>query len=150
MKYLNTKTVKPKSNGRSADITLANVVYGCPLNCGYCVIEGTLVATPFGLKRVEEIQEEDYIVSYNLDTLQPELDQVVDTFVRQSHVVYEINTVYGILLLTGEHLVYTQNRGWVKVKCLTLDDELLYDIRDLMEQYYIHNKDQFLKQYKTI
>jgi len=31
-----TKTTKVKSNNRSADITMANVVYSCPLNCFYC------------------------------------------------------------------------------------------------------------------
>lgn len=31
-----TKTTWVKSNGRSADITMANVVYNCNLNCSYC------------------------------------------------------------------------------------------------------------------
>lgn len=149
IKYQKTKTLTVRPQCRSADATSPNHMYMCGASCFYCLIEGTLVTTPFGQKRVEEIRDGDLIISYDLDNDQLEIDRVVDTFQFQSQEVYEVCTELGSILVTGEHLFYTKNRGWVKVKHLNQDDELLYDIRDLLEGYYEDNKDQFLKAYKT-
>jgi hypothetical protein len=125
------KNISIKYSGRSSDYIFPTVVQGCVGGCHYCVKKGTLITTPFGQKRVEEIQEEDLVISYDLETLQFETDVVVATSQRQTDELYEISFDGGILYVTGEHPFYIKGKGWVEAKYLTLDDELLYGIHDL-------------------
>jgi hypothetical protein len=125
------KTFVIRESGRSTDFISPSFGHGCLFDCTYCVAPETLVTTPFGTKKAEEIQEGDLIISFSLDTLQPEIDLVTAVGQRDTDALYVISVDGQTVNVTGEHPFYTKNRGWVEARHLTEDDELLCDIHDL-------------------
>ena len=128
--YKELKSIKPKLSGRSSDVVSPSFSQGCQGSCVYCVEEGTLITTPYGQKKVEEIQEGDEVISFCLDTLKFEKDLVTATSQRETHELYEILVDEQILHVTGEHPFYVKGKGWIEAKYLTEDDVLLYGIHD--------------------
>ena len=126
IQYVNRKSMEIRYSGRSSDYISPSFEFGCLYQCSYCVLPSTLITTPDGLKIVEEIQEGDEVISYNQETEKLEKDLVTQVGSRQVEEYYVLEYDHGTLELTGEHPVYTKNRGWVETKYLTLDDELLY------------------------
>lgn len=124
-----TFTIRP--SGRSTDYISPSFGFGCLYNCSYCMTEDTLITTPSGLKKAGEIQEEDLIVSFCLDTLKVEIDLVTAIGQRDTDELYIIEVNSQTVTVTGEHPFYTKNRGWVEARHLTEDDELLCDTHDL-------------------
>jgi intein/homing endonuclease len=133
MKKINRKSMLIRESGRSTDFISPSFGHGCLFNCTYCVTPDTLITTPFGLKMAEKIQEGDSIISFSLDTLQPEIDLVTAIGERDTDELYVIEVDGQNVTVTGEHPFYTKNRGWVKAEHLTEDDELLCDIHDLIQ-----------------
>lgn len=124
-----TFTIRP--SGRSTDYISPSFGFGCLYNCSYCMTEDTLITTPSGLKKAGEIQEEDLIISFCLDTLKVETDLVTAIGQRDTDELYIIEVNSQTVTVTGEHPFYTKNRGWVEARHLTEDDELLCDTHDL-------------------
>ena len=122
-----------RPSGRSTDFISPSFGYGCLYNCSYCVTPDTLITTPFGLKMAGEIQEEDEVISFSLDTWQVETDLVTVIGQRDTDELYVIEVNSQTVTVTGEHPFYTKNKGWVEAKYLTEDDELLCDIDDLIQ-----------------
>ena len=97
------KTLTIRENDRSSNFVAPSFSQGCYSGCIYCVKEGTLIMTPFGQKKVEEIQEGDEVISFSLDTFQFEKDLVTSLSQRQTHELYEISLGEETLFVTGEH-----------------------------------------------
>ncbi len=109
--------------------TLSIGSVGCNLSCQFCLPPDSLISTPTGLKRIDEIEDGDEIIA--LDNSNNDL-QLVSTHVghvfdRESEEVIVLEVDGGRLELTPEHPVMTKNRGWVEAVNLTLDDEVLCD-----------------------
>lgn len=127
------KSMVIRPSGRSTDYISPSFGYGCLYNCTYCVTPDTLITTPMGVKKAEEIQEGDLIISFCLDTLQSETDLVTAIGQRDTDELYVIEVNLQTVTVTGEHPFYTRNKGWVEAQYLTEDDELLCDIGDLFQ-----------------
>lgn len=126
IEYKERKSKVIRENGRSADFTTPNFVMNCPMLCAYCVEEGTLISTKNGKIPVEEIQDNDFVTTYDSS-----LDMLLESQMTYSNhrlvdEVVELQVGERILVLTEEHPVYTK-RGWVKASDLTLEDEVLCD-----------------------
>ena len=125
------KSMIIRPSGRSTDFISPSFGYGCLYNCTYCVTPDTLITTPIGVKKAEEIQEGDQVISFSLDTLQSETDLVTAIGQRDTDELYVIEVNSQTVTVTGEHPFYTKNKGWVEAQYLTEDDELLCDIHGL-------------------
>ena len=120
---------KPFINYLPGTKTLSIGGVGCSLSCAFCLPKDSLISTPSGPKRIDEIQDGEEIIA--LDNSNNDR-QLVSTHVghvsdRESEeaIVFEVDG--GTLELTPEHPVMTKNRGWVEASNLTLDDEVLCD-----------------------
>ena len=131
IKEVTRKSMVIRPSGRSTDYISPSFGYGCLYNCTYCVTPDTLITTPDGVKKAEEIQEGDQVISFSQDTLQPEIDLVTAIGSRGTDALYVIEVDGQSVTVTGEHPFYTKDRGWVEAKHLIEDDELLCDIGDL-------------------
>lgn len=103
-----------------------------------CVSGKTLIRTPSGDKKITDIKVGDLVLSYNTKTGEFENKKVLETFVNHpssnSAKMYRIELENGRTLeLTGNHPVYTTNRGWVRAEELTEEDDLKLDEYDLLE-----------------
>ena len=104
-----------------------------------CVSGKTLIRTSSGEKKITDIKTGDLVVSYNVTTGQFENKKVLETFVNhtssKSAKMFRIELENGRTLeLTGNHPVYTTNRGWVRAEELTEDDDLKLNEYDLYEK----------------
>lgn len=127
------KSMIIRPSGRSTDFISPSFGHGCLYNCSYCVTPDTIITTPSGLKMAGEIQEEDKVISFCLDTGQVETDVVTAVGQRDTDELYVIEVDSQTVTVTGEHPFYTKNRGWVEAQYLTEDDELLCDIGGLAQ-----------------
>ena len=102
--------------------------YGCNLSCNFCVTGDTLITTPNGLKRIDQISDGDAVIAYDYLSDDPQLVSVHadHVFDREVQEVIELEVDGQTIQLTGEHPVMTR-RGWVEAKDLTTDDEVLCD-----------------------
>ena len=124
-----TFTIRP--SGRSTDFISPSFGYGCLFNCSYCITPDTLITTLVGLKKAEEIQEGDQVISFCLDNGKLEIDLVTAIGSREVDELYVIEVDGQSVTVTGEHPFYTKDRGWVEAQYLTEDDELLCGTHDL-------------------
>ena len=128
---VNRKTFDIRPSGRSTDFISPSFGFGCLYECSYCITPDSLITTPLGLRKAEEIQEGDSITSFCLDTEKVETDLVTAIGQRDIDELYVIEVDSQTVTVTGEHPFYTKNRGWVEAQYLTEDDELLCDSHDL-------------------
>lgn len=92
-----------------------------------CVPAGTLIKTVNGDIPVEQLYSQTelpYVISYNTETLQNEVDKITDFWIVNNVELIEIETEFNKVKIPPEKEVYTK-RGWIKAKNLTLDDEIL-------------------------
>lgn len=74
-----------------------------------CVTEGTLIATPHGMRRIEEIIPGEEVFSFNHVTGQIETDFVLATQERYAEKIYRLCDTFGrVLELTGNHPVFAR------------------------------------------
>ena len=87
--------------------------------CKFCFPSGTLIKTLDGDVRIEEIKENDKVISYNENN--KVINTVLETYKRYySGELITIETEDGTTLsMTDNHPVYVENIGWVKAKDLT-------------------------------
>lgn len=131
MKIINRKSMLIRESGRSTDFISPSFGHGCLFECTYCVTLDTMIATPSGPKKAEEIQEGDAVISFSLDSEKVQTDFVTAVGQRETDELYVIEVDSQTVSVTGEHPFYTKNRGWVEAQHLTEDDELLCDIHGL-------------------
>lgn len=129
VKYIKTSRIKPIPNNNSSDIISGNFINGCLGGCwkSYCVEEGSLISTKYGLVPVEKIQNGDLVQSYNSLKEQVELKKAYRKIHRQSYSWIEIEVAGQVIVVTPEHPFYIVGKGWVEAQYLTVDDEVLYD-----------------------
>ncbi len=120
---------KPFFHFMSHTKTLSIGSWGCNLECKFCLPPDSLISTPNGLKRIDQIAdgEEIFALDNSNNDLQLVLAHAGHVFDRESEEVIVIEVDGGKLELTPEHPVMTKNRGWVEAKDLTSDDEVLCD-----------------------
>lgn len=90
----------------------------------YCVAKGQLITTKEGFKKIEDIKVGDEIASYNEITKKVEFVNVLFSSSSEKSNLIEIDTEKGLLVVTEDHLIFTQ-RGWVEAGKLNEDDQLL-------------------------
>lgn len=121
---------------------LAVGFYGCSFKCGFCLPGDTLISTPDGLKRIDQIQAGDEIFAVDNSTDAPQLvkARVGHVADREVEEVIELEVDGQTIQLTPEHPVMTR-RGWVEAKDLTVDDEVLCD-KTYLEQLRSQQKNE--------
>jgi RHS repeat-associated protein len=93
---------------------------------GGCFIAGTAVLTAFGVSVIEDIKVGDSVWSYNEQTQQNELKEVVRLYRYEKTEIVRVGTSDGqIISATTEHPFYVVNQGWFAAKDLRAGDILL-------------------------
>ncbi len=107
---------------------------------GVCFRSGTLVSCNGELKSIENICIGDSVYSYNLETSKIELSSIRKIFKRVATEIYELKIGNEVIWVTGEHPLYRLGRGWVKVRELSVGDELKTESGSIpVSSYKIHN-----------
>ena len=120
------KSLSAKPYERSSDFVAPSQANGCAMACAYCVVSGTLIATPQGQVPVEQIRDGDEVFAYDSSLGQLVVAVVSGIASREVDEVLEIQVGDTTLRVTAEHPIMTR-RGWVKAGDLTEDDEVLCD-----------------------
>ena len=98
----------------------------CNLGCRYCFLPDSMVLTPNGNVRIDEINVGDYVYSRNLRNLENEIKMVSNLFTREINeeiVIIELENGESIKC-TSNHEIFTENRGWVRAIDLSVIDIL--------------------------
>lgn len=82
LRYINRKTLSCRESNRSTNFIAPDLITGCGFKCSYCVEKGTLISTPNGQILIEDIVEKQEVISYSLDILQLQTDQVLEVISR--------------------------------------------------------------------
>ena len=91
-----------------------------------CLTGDMEVLTTEGYIRIDQLDPTYRIISYNIDEDRLEEDKIID-WLHTSDVeeYYEIETETGLIKCTGNHLILTSNRGYVRADELTSEDLIL-------------------------
>ena len=95
---------------------------------GSCFVEGTLVATEKGEKRIEDIAVGDVILSRDPDATKvatPVKQVVTQTFVREVDTVLDIRIGSEVITATPEHPFWVEGAGWTSAGQLRRGSSLL-------------------------
>lgn len=103
-----------------------------PLNCkgSQCAfsrtcLTGDTIVLGKKDKKIKDIQIDDIIYSFNLQTKRIEKDTVIDKQVKENTKIYQLTTWYGNKLkLTSDHQVLTINKTLSKFTWKTIDEGL--------------------------
>ncbi|MGB2581432.1 MAG: strawberry notch family protein, partial [Thermoplasmata archaeon] len=88
-----------------------------------CVPSGTLISTPNGPKKIETLKKGDLVFGVDHNNGNIVSVSIQRTFKRKNtKELYQI----GSLKMTGNHPIYTENRGYVPVKGLCVTDIMCY------------------------
>jgi len=98
------------------------------LECG-CFSPDTNVKTRSGVKKIKDITEKDFVITYNMesgvyDYVHPSCISAVHQSSAQPKLELEFEDGSKIRC-TEEHEFLTKNRGWVKAKDLTEEDDIM-------------------------
>lgn len=91
-----------------ANKTKENVYITQGIHAGdHCFTGDTLIFTPNGLKRVDELQIGEDVYSFDGDNLKTEITKLQDIIHKgTNNTIYKIQTTSGSIKLTSEHKVY--------------------------------------------
>jgi hypothetical protein len=90
-----------------------------------CFVAGTKIHTAKGLKAIEEIKIDDYVLSWNERTGKNDYMKVLNTFVRTTNAIYKLELDdKTIIETTWDHPFWVAGKGWVKTKDLKTTDML--------------------------
>ncbi len=93
---------------------------------GDCFVAGTLVSTPIGAKRIEDIVAGDPVFSYDHQREKVVISRVVATREIAANDFCEIRTVSGhSIKCTEDHRIYSPGRGYISASRLGIGDRLL-------------------------
>lgn len=98
----------------------------CDMGCSYCFLPDSVVLTPNGNIRIDEINIGDSVYSRNLDNLENEIKVVCNLFTREINeeiVIIELENG-EFIKCTDNHEIFTENRGWIKAMDLSVIDIL--------------------------
>lgn len=96
---------------------------------GACFLAGTKVHTKDGLINIEEIKENDYVLSYDIDNKENTFSLVKKLFVHENNDedLYELSINNKILKVTEKHRFYIVNENgfeWIAAKNLKVNDKV--------------------------
>lgn len=97
----------------------------CGLPGRKCFVAGTLILTENGEKPIEEIEVGDKVVSKDPATGKEVLQEVDETYVRQTERLVKLTVAGSVLSTTGEHPFWVDGRGWVDAGDLAVGDVLV-------------------------
>lgn len=95
-----------------------------------CVSGDTLITTDRGLVKIECINQNDKVLSYNTESNSLEYKQILNTFKIPNSkkllklTILDDNGFEHSIKCTPEHKIYTHNRGFVEAQYLTSDDQI--------------------------
>lgn len=95
-----------------------------------CVSGDTLITTDRGLVKIECINQNDKVLSYNTESNSLEYKQILNTFKIPNSkkllklTILDDNGFEHSIKCTPEHKIYTHNRGFVEAQFLTSDDQI--------------------------
>lgn len=88
-----------------------------------CLLGDTKVLTTEGYISIQDLDPSFKVISYNIDKDETEISDIQSwQLTDEVEEYYEINTSDGIIKCTGNHLILTQNRGYVRADALTDTD----------------------------
>lgn len=113
-----------------ANKTKENVYITQGIHAGdHCFTSDTLIFTPNGLKRVDELQIGEDVYSFDGDNLKTEITKLQDIIHKgTNNTIYKIQTTSGSIKLTSEHKVYVCESGSIShklTKDLKIGDKLI-------------------------
>lgn len=98
----------------------------CTGGCSFCLPPTIKITVAGKNKNIEDIEIGDLVYSYNENTGDIELKKVSQLFSRvYNGILIEIETEKGVVRMTPNHKVFTQNRGWVEAEKLDTNDIIL-------------------------
>ena len=94
---------------------------------GACFLTGTKVFTEEGTINIEDIKENDLVLTYNENTKENEIKKVLKLLVHddKEEVLYTLTFDNYKLDVTGSHRFYIDG-SWVEARNLKVDDEVMY------------------------
>jgi hypothetical protein len=90
-----------------------------------CFIAGTIIATSFGSKSIEEINAGDLVYSKDENTGEQGYKAVVRTFIRETNELVHISVDGQMITTTQEHPFYVPKKGWTNALQLRAGDLLV-------------------------
>jgi len=90
-----------------------------------CIAEGTYIETPSGKRLIEDINVDDWIVSYDEDAKAWYHDIVQEIRVDERPCIELLFDDGSTLICTPDHWIKTVNHGWIEASNLTDDDEIM-------------------------
>lgn len=114
-----------KGNAIKEIASTASNVPGKAKTGGQCIAYGTLVNTPTGLKKIEEIQLGDLLRSYNLKNLELENSQCTDKWFVNKDGILKIKTEKGEIQASKDHTFFVKDMKTKAAEELTEKDVLI-------------------------
>ncbi len=103
-------------------VQLACMLFGLT---SQCFTGDTLVSTEYGLKRIDAIEQGDYVWSENTETGERELKKVLSVSVTETNVLVHVTTEKGTVINTTQnHPFYVEGKGWCAAAELESGDAL--------------------------
>lgn len=107
----------------SMDIKITNF---CDLNCKFCLFPDSEVETKSGKVKIKDISINDLVYTINENSGNLEINMIENVIISDfDGELINIEVNGNKLMLTPNHKVFTQNRGWVIAENLLLTDEIL-------------------------
>jgi RHS repeat-associated protein len=98
---------------------------GASITNAQCFAAGTRVSTEHGQKNIEDIQEGDRVWSYDEQTGQSMLQEVVTLFRNVSDEKITITAGGAVIVTTPEHPFWQKGKGWTLAKSISRGAKLL-------------------------
>lgn len=99
----------------------------CSVGCPFCLTENTIIKTKEKDIPIKNIKIGDIVYSYNENTKKFELKPVIKIYKREFNGdLIQLELENGIVLeCTGNHKIYTSNRGYIEAKDISENDDIL-------------------------
>ena len=91
----------------------------------YCFVAGTKVKTENGYKNIEDIKIGEKVYSYNLDTNELELKEVIDTIESSTIDTYKMTIGNKTVEMSPRHQIYIIDKGWTRAYDVKSGDMML-------------------------